>query len=772
MEEERERQSDAGSEAPGRKPLTPAGIPVQLSRFLAEATGLLLSAVEYEAALTRLAGELVPLVGDWCAVDLLEADGRVRRVAVAHADPERRGSAARLLGTFAVDPGLDGGPLQAVATGRPVRYADVAAHEVTSLALDPERVAVVRELGAARLLCVPLRAHDRVLGALSLVRTPAGAPHDANEMTFARILGDRVGLAVDRARLHRAEQKARRAAERASRRAARLQTLGASLAEAITADQVGAVIVGQGLEAVGASTGALLLVSEADRTLAVVVAAGYPEPVPDEFQRFPIAAPTPLGEAVRTGAPVLTPSAADRAARYPAFARSHAHYEAGVSIPLVQRGRALGVVAFGFPEPRALDPDDLAFLLTLARQCGQALERAELYEAERRARAAAEAANRAKDEFLATLSHELRTPLTAMLGWIRLLRTGRLDPVSAGRALEVIERNVRVQGQLIGDLLDVSRIISGKVALETGPVDLRSVVEGALDAARPAAAAKTIRLDAALDPGATVITGDAGRLQQVVANLLSNAVKFTPAGGRVDVVLRRDPAHVELAVRDTGQGIRPDFLPFVFDAFRQEDSTVSRTHTGLGLGLAIVRHLVQLHGGSVAADSPGEGGGATFTVRLPSPAALGPAASPGVDTAAPAPVSLAGLRVVVVDDEPDTLAFVAAALQGAGASVAPAASAAEARAALHAARPDVLVCDLGMPGESGYSVIRDVRALEPERGGRLPAVALTAYASVEDRERALSAGFDRHVAKPVDPSDLVAMVAALAGRGAGGAVPR
>ncbi|MGH7267369.1 MAG: ATP-binding protein, partial [Candidatus Rokuibacteriota bacterium] len=628
MEEERERQSAAAFEGPGRKPLAPAGIPVQLSRFLAEATGLLLSAVEYEPALTRLAAELVPLVADWCAIDVVEADGRLRRVAVAHADPARRELAARLLGTFAVDVRSDWGPVRAVATGRPARYAEIAPHELTSLAFDPERASVVRDLGAGPLFCAPLRAEDRVLGVLSLVRAPSAAPHDANELTFARILGDRVGLAVDRGRLHRAEHKARRAAERASRRAARLQTLGASLAEAITADQVGAVIVEQGLEAVGASTGALLLVSEADRMLSVVAGAGFPEPFPAGFRRFPLAAPTPLGEAVRTGAPVLIPSAAARAERYPAFARSHAHYEAGVSIPLVQRGRALGVVAFGFPEPRDFDPDDQAFLLTLARQCGQALERAELYEAERRARAAAEAANRAKDEFLATLSHELRTPLTAMLGWIRLLRTGRLDPPSADRALEIIERNVRVQGQLIGDLLDVSRIISGKVGLETGPVDLRPVVDAALDGARPSAEARAIRLDAALEPGAVVVTGDAGRLQQVVANLLSNAVKFTPAGGRVDVTLRRGAAHVEVTVRDTGQGIRPEFLPFVFDPFRQQDSTASRTHAGLGLGLAIVRHLVQLHGGSVAADSPGAGRGATFTVRLPVPAALSSPARP------------------------------------------------------------------------------------------------------------------------------------------------
>jgi signal transduction histidine kinase len=386
-----------------------------------------------------------------------------------------------------------------------------------------------------------------------------------------------------------------------------------------------------------------------------------------------------------------------------------------------------------------------------------------------RAMREAEEANRMKDEFLATLSHELRTPLNAMLGWAQVLRLGKLDPAASARALETIERNARAQAQLIADLLDVSRIITGKLRLDFQPVELRRIVESALDSVRPAADAKGIRLDVSLGPLASPVLGDADRLQQVAWNLLSNAIKFTPRDGAVEVRLRQNGASAEVRVSDTGAGIRPDFLPYVFDRFRQAESTITRSHGGLGLGLSIVRHLVELHGGTVEVQSEGEGKGATFSVLLPvRPAAVEPAGWVEAKASRPTPWErtdlLRGLLVLVVEDEEDTRELLTTALEQCGAEVDAVVSAAEALERLDGRLPDVLVSDLAMPDEDGYALIRKVRARPAERGGRVPAAALTAYARAEDRVRSLAAGFQMHVPKPIDPADLVSMVAALAGR--------
>jgi PAS domain S-box-containing protein len=400
-------------------------------------------------------------------------------------------------------------------------------------------------------------------------------------------------------------------------------------------------------------------------------------------------------------------------------------------------------------------------------------ERAELLARERRARAEAEAANRAKDEFLATLSHELRTPLNAILGWASILAAGKRDSATLARAAETIARNARAQAELIDDLLDVSRIITGRLRLDTRAVNLLPVIEAALDAVAPAAEAKRIRLEAVLDPEAGSVAGDPARLQQVVWNLLSNGVKFTPPGGRVEVRLERLDSQVEIRVSDSGEGIRPEFLPHVFDRFRQADSSTTRTHGGLGLGLAIVRHLVELHGGTVHADSAGEGQGSTFAVRLPVRSAAPrlrdaerrPAAAAGEGTRPPA-IGLTGLRVLVVDDDADARVLLSAALEDHGAQVTAVGSTAEAVSVLDRVEPHVLLADIAMPGEDGYALIRRVRTREAGRGRRLPAAALTAYAGAEDRERALAAGFDRHVRKPVEARELATIVAELAGRAA------
>jgi len=393
--------------------------------------------------------------------------------------------------------------------------------------------------------------------------------------------------------------------------------------------------------------------------------------------------------------------------------------------------------------------------------------RNELLAGEQRARAEAEAANRVKDEFLATLSHELRTPLTSMLGWANILRQAPIEQETLNRGLEVIERNARVQTQLIDDLLEVSRIVSGKLHLDVHPVELSSVVEAAITVVRPAVDAKSIRLNFTSEPDLGAISADSARLQQIVWNLLSNAVKFTPEHGQIDVLLERVEDHARLTVSDSGRGINPEFLPRVFDRFRQADSSTTRKYGGLGLGLAIVRQLVELHGGTVHAESKGAGRGASFSVTFPVLTGwTQPALPPYAERRRNGAPELHGLRVLVVDDEADARQIISAMIKQKGAEVKTCESAHEALLTLEAWRPDVLMSDIGMPGEDGYSLINEVRSLPAERGGQTPAAAFTAYAREEDRKRALAAGYQMHISKPVSASQLVAMIARLAGRAA------
>jgi signal transduction histidine kinase len=400
-------------------------------------------------------------------------------------------------------------------------------------------------------------------------------------------------------------------------------------------------------------------------------------------------------------------------------------------------------------------------------------EREKILLREQAARSEAEAANRIKDQFLATLSHELRTPLTAIIGWAGLLRSQDFDGEMRRQALETVERNARTQAQLIDDLLDVSRIVSGKLLLDVKEVELDQVVMNAINVVRPAADAKGIRITYDGERGRNFIKGDAARLQQIVWNLLSNAVKFTPEGRSVQIRLERIGAQIKLSVSDTGKGIAADFLPHVFDRFQQADSTTTRNYGGLGLGLAIVRHLVELHGGTVSAESAGEGLGATFSTTFPllalSTEACGAEAAGGDSRDCQTLNSrfrLEGLRVLVVDDEPDTRQVISAVIAKSGAEVKTCASAPEALETLQRWKPDILMSDIGMPGEDGYSLIRKVRSLSVESGGLTPAAALTAYAREDDRRQALAAGFQMHVAKPIGSMELISTVACLAGRAA------
>jgi len=437
-----------------------------------------------------------------------------------------------------------------------------------------------------------------------------------------------------------------------------------------------------------------------------------------------------------------------------------------IIVPLIARGRTLGALTLMTAESgRRYGMSDLAFAENLAGRAALAVDNARLYRE-------AQELNRMKDEFLATLSHELRTPLNAIVGWAHLLRDGRLDEQTAQRAIETINRNAGSQSQLIADILDVSRIVTGKLRLDLRPVEPAPIVEMAVDTMRPTADAKGVVLEAQVDGAVAVqVSGDVDRLQQVVWNLLSNAIKFTPRGGSVKVRLARERSHATIVVEDNGAGMAPELIPRIFERFLQGDSTSTRAHGGLGLGLAIVRHIVELHGGTVEASSRGPGLGSTFKVSLPVLAML-PAGARGeaghrraADQGATLPATLEDLTVLVVDDDQDSRDLMSAVLQQRGARVLGAASADDALRLLRAEHPDVLVSDVEMPGEDGHALIQKVRALPEEEGGRVPAAALTAYARREDRIKTLRAGYQIHLAKPVAPDELVSVISSLSGRG-------
>lgn len=432
--------------------------------------------------------------------------------------------------------------------------------------------------------------------------------------------------------------------------------------------------------------------------------------------------------------------------------------------------RAIGGV-FADDAGNAVGFDGITIDVTSRKQAE--FEREALLASERAARTEAERVSRTKDEFLATLSHELRTPLNAIVGWSQLLGSGPPGPEDLAEGLNVIERNARVQAQLIEDLLDMSRIISGKVRLNVQPVDLSEVIDAAVASVAPAADAKGIRIQKVVEPLAGLVMGDPSRLQQIVWNLLSNAIKFTPKEGRVQIVLKLVNSHLEIVVSDTGAGIKAEFLPHVFERFRQADATTTRRYGGLGLGLAIVKHLSEMHGGDVRVASPGENQGATFSVHLPLAIAHQHEAESTESREHPraprrrpteCPPALDGAHILVVDDERDSRALVKRILEECEAIVTVAASAEEGLVALRRQKTDVIISDIGMPGTDGYQFIRAVRKLGETEGGRSPAIALTAFARSEDRQRAMLAGFDMHVAKPVEPAELIAVVARLARR--------
>ncbi|MDC3953662.1 response regulator [Polyangium jinanense] len=556
-------------------------------------------------------------------------------------------------------------------------------------------------------------------------------------------------------------------AERERKRMERLQAFTAELSAARTIREVIDATVIEGCVSFGASRGVFAKVVAEQGVLEIVRLWGFSEEMHAIWhgRRLPLVEELPLTDAARTDSTVCLGNRRVIEARYPRFAGRVLDLSAMLVLPIRAGGSQLGVLGLLYDGPVEFsDDDDHREMQTFARLAGQALERGQLFDTAKAEMRRAEEANHAKDLFLGMMSHELRTPLTAILGWATILRARTPPPETLAKALQVIERNARAQAQLIDDLLDVTKILAGSLRIEAQEVEPIAVVEKAIDDVREAATAKGVELVRALDTGVRPLRADPARLQQVVWNLLSNAVKFTPAGGQVFVSLLGDDSHVEFAVEDTGKGISAAFLPHVFEPFRQADVGTTRAHGGLGLGLALVRHLVELHGGVIEVTSKGEGKGARFVVRLPRKqdslvVSEGASSFWGLGKA-PGP-SLEGHRILVIDDEPDVLEMLSSYLSSRGATVFVAGSAAEGLGKIKEARPDIVICDIGMPGQDGYGFIEELRNSSPAEGSATPVVALTAYARPEDRNRAILHGFDTHLAKPLDPGELASVIERL-----------
>jgi PAS domain S-box-containing protein len=643
--------------------------------------------------------------------------------------------------------------------GRPIRIGDAASDP----GIGPLYAAVYQPLGVRAFASVPLLRDGELVLAL-VVLSEAPRAWTVRDTALLQTVAERTWNAVEKLRLEAAQRDT-------ATRLQQLNTASLAINAAPTRDALLLRITGEARALIGAAMAVVNLVPDDDWQQAQTVVS-----LAERYAAWQNYTTQPTGEGIYrlvcderrplrlTQAELLAQPA------WRGFAAEAAHHpplNGLLAVPLLNSdGACLGLIQLLDKQAGAFTAADEALLVQLAQLAGVALENRLLYEGEQAARQAAEEASRLKDEFLATVSHELRTPLTALLGYAQLLQARKRDEAYVARTVEKIARSARAQAQLTEDLLDVARIVTGKLRIEPQPIDLIAVIRAALDTARPAAEAKGLQLQIELEPAASALVGDANRLQQVIWNLLSNATKFTPSGGTITLRLESEDRHARFTVRDTGEGISPAFLPYVFDRFRQADGTSNRAHGGLGLGLAIVRHLVELHGGTVQVASAGVGQGATFTVRLPLAVIDQPSAPTGAEAAADdtqrgCQPELIGLRVLVVDDQPDILELLDELLVPCGAIVRQCATAREAFDALQTWRPDVLVSDIAMPGEDGYWLIRAVRALAPEAGGTIPALALTAYVRIEDRMRVLAEGFQLYVPKPVEPVELRDAVARL-----------
>jgi signal transduction histidine kinase len=618
-----------------------------------------------------------------------------------------------------------------------------------------------------------------------------------DDREFLDVLSRVAGVTLERARQHESAQQAREEAdglrERADKeiaqrqkteqalrasetryralatRTTRLHALTAALSEAVTVDAVAKAVVQQGNVVVGATSGSVLLLVENGSGLSVLHAEAYGRAV-KEPSRLAIEPGLCEADALQARTPIFVASWDESQEQYwrSATAAADAAYVSSAVLPLLVEGAPAGVLRFDFSVPVNFDTEYKALLVSVAQHCTQALDRARLYEAEQSARADAEEANRHKDEFLSIVSHELRTPLNAVLGWSAMLQKDMSDKALTARAVQSIHDNAARQARLIDDLLDVSRIVAGRTTLDLQEIDLGALITGVVESFIPVAATSHVELVVARLPSA-VVQGDPRRLEQVFFNLLANALKFTESGGRIEIDAAQVNGHVDVRVRDTGIGIEPEFLPYVFEPFRQANSTTTRNHGGLGLGLSIAKQLVDAHHGTIRVESDGSGTGTTFIVGLPVAAAsaapriarTGPAAKPALEP----PPRLDGVRVLGVDDEPAAREIMGYALTAQGAEVTVASSAAEAFDILQDRDFDVLLADIAMPGEDGCALLRRVRSSANARMASIPAAAVTAHARDEERRAVLDAGFQLHLVKPIEPGDLARAVDRLAHRG-------
>jgi PAS domain S-box-containing protein len=709
------------------------------------------------------------------AKDLIEADG----YAVWRLYPSlwRIVASAGISDAFAsaVVETYQGKPATTVAFPEARVIEDV--REATDL---DERQAIYEREGIRSMLVVPLNIQGTLSGTLVFYyKMPRR--FDDLRMQTATALGNLAAVAISSAELHEEELSQRARAERAHKRAAFLAEVGIALSSSLDYEATLKTVVALAVPRI--VDWCTVDILEPDGQLKRLAVA-HIDPEKTEFartyrERYPEnpESPSSVHQIIKTARPFIVSNITDE--MLVAAARDDEHLKAlrylnpsaYSVIPLIANGRALGAMTFvNTVSARPYDAEDQQFLQAVADRAALAVDNARAY-------SQARAANRAKDEFLATLSHELRTPINAIMGWAQMLQHGVVDAKRLTHAVDAIVRNAAAQARLIEDLLDLSRIISGKLRLDVELIDVGAVVSAAVATFEPAAEAKSLRLQAVTEDSSAQVYGDRQRLQQAVWNLLSNAVKFTARGGRVQVQVLRLNSHVEIVVSDTGEGIRPDVLPFIFDRFRQADSSSTRRHTGLGLGLAIVRHIVELHGGTVEALSDGVGLGATFRIKLPVSVAKtafaaesDPAEHPAVpmittdSLAGTSLPDLDGTRVLIVEDEPDAREMIAYLLRQRNAEVRVASSVDAALIALESDPPDVLLSDIEMPDRDGYDFITAVRALPLDRGARVPAAALTAYSRPEDRARSMLAGYDAHLSKPVDLAELIATIVRLKSR--------
>jgi PAS domain S-box-containing protein len=729
-------------------------------RYLHEVTATLSWSLDYRATLERLVRLLVPGLSDWCTIHLLDGD-ELRAVAVAHRDPEKATAAHEY--DQKCGPG-ENGLWDVVQSAAPRLVPDIPKALRATHAEDSGYLEALRAAGMKSLLAVPIRARERVIGTLCLMTAESARRFDDEDSTLVEELGRRLGVFIENANLYEAEKRAREQLELLAR-------AGEAFSGSLDFEETLRSVLQLTLPALGDFV--ILDVTQTDVPSRLSAA-------PDDPALAELLAKTPW--------PALDPEhrilgAADEMGFHPQLDDELRSQREGlaeleflrqlqprslITVPLRARGRLLGSLSAGFKSSaRRHSRSDLNLAEELGRRASMALVQALLYEEAQTAARRAEEAGRIKDEFLATVSHELRTPLNAIVGWSFLLRTRNTDPELV-KGLDVIHRNAQAQSKIIEDILDVSRIVTGKLRLELKSADLNTIVHDAIEVIRPSATAKGLSVGFERPPEPCLLVVDPERIQQVLWNLLSNAVKFSEGGGEVRIQLRHERDQIVVSVADSGKGIEPEFLPYVFDRFKQADGSTTRRYGGLGLGLAIVRHIVELHGGQASASSAGPGTGAEFTITLPmrnnapSIGADTPRLRPPRDTAVrPLTPSLAGLRVLAVDDEADTRELLQTVFSAAGATVKIAASSLEAFETFQRFQPHVLVSDIGMPGEDGYELIRRVRALDVALGGGVPALALTAYTRNEDRTQALALGFNQHVNKPFDPEALLSAVAAL-----------